>query len=147
MMEKHNNQLSLVMESLSQNESLARTIVAAFIAPLDPSLDVLSDIKTAVSEAVTNAVIHGYRGGKGQISLSMSLKNGELSILVSDQGIGIKDIERAMEPLYTSSKPEMERAGMGFTVMESFMDKVKVRSLPGQGTTVEMIKDLKNATS
>ena len=147
MMDKHNNRLSMVMESLSQNESLARTLVSAFIAPLDPSVDVLTDIKTAVSEAVTNAVIHGYKGGKGEITLSMSLADGELCVTVSDKGVGISDIERAMEPLFTTSKPEMERAGMGFTVMESFMDKVKVTSFPGQGTTIEMIKDLNNAAS
>ena len=144
MMDKHNNQVSLVMESLSQNEAFARTVVAAFIAPLDPGLDVLSDIKTAVSEAVTNSVIHGYRSGKGEISLNMSLENGKLSIIISDRGFGIADIEKAMEPLFTTTEPEMERAGMGFTVMESFMDSVKVTSAPGEGTTVEMVKDLNN---
>ena len=150
-MEKHNNEITLMMESKSQNESLARTIVAAFIAPLDPDMDMLTDIKTAVSEAVTNAVIHGYGEQAGKIELSLSLKNGELRVIVSDQGVGIPNIEQAREPLYTTSVPEMERAGMGFTVMDSFMDSVTVNSLPGQGTTVVMLRDLardfKNGTS
>jgi len=136
------NSAVLTFESRSQNESLARTVVAAFIAPFDPSLDVLSDIKTAVSEAVTNAVIHGYKGGKGEITLAMKITDSKLSLTVTDRGVGISDIEKAMSPLYTTSKPEMERAGMGFTVMESFMDSVSVSSFPGQGTTVEMHKDL-----
>ena len=136
------NKISIQMDSRSQNESLARTIVAAFIAPLDPSVDVLMDVKTAVSEAVTNAVIHGYGGSDGQINLELSLEDGELKVTVSDTGTGIADINQAMEPLYTSSKPEMERAGMGFTVMESFMDSVKVKSSPGKGTAVEMVKKI-----
>ena len=151
MMVKHNNKVILIMESRSQNEALARTMVAAFIAPLDPGLDILTDIKTAVSKAVTNAVIHGYKNCEGEITLAISLKNGELSITVSDQGAGISDTKQAMEPLYTTTSPEMERAGMGFTVMESFMDSVKVTSSLGQGTTVEMTKnltkDLKNGTN
>jgi len=142
MMEKYNNQVTLLMKSLSQNESLARTVVTAFVAPLDPNINVLTDIKTAVSEAVTNAVIHGYQGEKGEIKLGLSLQDGELRVTVSDQGAGIPDIEQAMEPLFTTTLPEMERAGMGFTVMESFMDSIKVSSRPGQGTTVEMIKNL-----
>lgn len=141
-MDKFNNKITLVMDSKSQNESLARTVIAAFVAPLDPSLDVLSDIKTAVSEAVTNAIIHGYRNETGEIDLSMELEDKQLRVCVSDHGVGIQDIEKAMEPLYTTSQPEMERAGMGFTVMESFMDKVTVRSEPGLGTTVEMVRDL-----
>jgi len=144
-MEKFNNHISLKMESRSQNESLARTVVAAFIAPLDPDINTLSDVKTAVSEAVTNAVIHGYRNMGGEITLEMTLRDGELKIIVSDRGAGIANIEQAMEPLYSTSKPEMERAGMGFTVMESFMDSVEVKSVAGEGTTIAMTKDLKNA--
>jgi len=143
-MEKYDNQITLTMEAKSQNEALARTVVAAFISPLDPSMEALTDIKTAVSEAVTNGVIHGYKNGEGEIVLTMDLKNGELHITVADQGVGIPDIKQAMEPLYTTTSPEMERAGMGFTVMESFMDTVKVTSVPGKGTMVEMIKDLTN---
>jgi len=146
-MEKYNNKVSLAMESLSQNESLARTVVAAFIAPLDPSIEVLTDVKTAVSEAVTNAVIHGYASddiessSKGLIIVELEIVDGELKVGVSDQGAGIEDINQAMEPLYTT-KPDMERSGMGFTVMESFMDGIKVHSTPGVGTTVEMVKRL-----
>ena len=138
------NQITLTMSALSQNESLARTTVAAFVAPLDPNISVLTDIKTAVSEAVTNAVIHGYKHKAGEIVLTMALKDTTIYITVTDRGVGIPDIEKAMEPLYTTTTPEMERAGMGFTVMESFMDEVKVTSTPGNGTTVEMVKDLKN---
>ena len=146
-MEKYDNQITLIMESRSQNEALARTVVAAFIAPLDPDLNTLTDVKTAVSEAVTNAVIHGYGNSIGEIILTMTIRNNELRITVSDHGTGISDIHRAMEPLYTTAKPELERAGMGFTVMESFMDKVNVTSTSGKGTTVELIKDLNSGTS
>ena len=146
-MEKYDNQVTLIMESRSQNEALARTAVAAFIAPLDPGLDILTDVKTAVSEAVTNAVIHGYGNSQGEIILAMTIKDSKLRITISDQGAGISDINLAMEPLYTTATPEMERAGMGFTVMESFMDKVIVTSSPGKGTTVELIKDLNSGTS
>ena len=141
------NHINLTMESLSQNESLARTVVAAFIAPLDPDIDTLADIKTAASEAVTNAVIHGYKGTKGEITLDLILEDYKLYITVTDQGVGISNVERAMEPLFTTTTPDMERAGMGFTVMESFMDTVEVTSALGHGTTVMMIKDLKNGTS
>ena len=140
-MEKYNNKNSLQMDSISQNESLARTVAAAFIAPLDPNLDLLTDVKTAISEAVTNAVIHGYAGGAGQIILELEIAEDELKVKVIDQGAGIKDISQAMEPLYTTM-PEMERSGMGFTVMESFMDTVKVHSVLGSGTTIEMVKHL-----
>ena len=136
------NKVKLVMDSKSQNESLARTMVAAFITPLDPDMNTLSDVKTAVSEAVTNAIIHGYKNGSGEIELSMEINNGTLHISITDHGAGIADIEQAMKPLYTTSNPEMERAGMGFTVMESFMDKVRVSSTKGQGTVVEMTRDL-----
>jgi len=142
MMEKYDNQITLIMESRSQNEAFARTAVAAFIAPLDPSLDMLTDVKTAVSEAVTNAIIHGYGNALGEVILAMGISGSKLRITVSDHGVGIVDIHRAMEPLYTTAKPEMERAGMGFTVMESFMDTVIVTSSPGKGTTVELTKDL-----
>lgn len=147
MMEKHDNQITLIMESRSQNEALARTAVAAFIAPLDPGLDILTDVKTAVSEAVTNAIIHGYGNTLGEVILAMTIKGSRLRITVSDHGAGISDIHLAMEPLYTTAKPEMERAGMGFTVMESFMDRVTVTSSPGKGTTVELTKDLKSGAS
>jgi len=146
-MEKYDNQMTLIMESRSQNEALARTAVAAFIAPLDPGLDLLTDVKTAVSEAVTNAIIHGYGNTLGEIILTMRIKGSQLHIAISDHGAGISDIHRAMEPLYTTAKPEMERAGMGFTVMESFMDTVIVTSSPDKGTTVELTKDLNGDTN
>ena len=145
-MEKYNNSITLRMDSRSQNESLARTVTAAFMAPVDPSINLLTDVKTAVSEAVTNAIIHGYKNREGEITLSMSLEEGVLHITVADQGEGIADIEQAREPLYTTM-PEMERAGMGFTVMENFMDSIKVESAPGKGTVVKMVKDLINGAS
>jgi stage II sporulation protein AB (anti-sigma F factor) len=141
-MNSHNNKVTVLLESRSQNEALARTLVAAFITPLDPSMGELTDIKTAVSEAVTNAIIHGY-GEKpdGEIKLTLTLDEGKLTVQISDNGIGISDINQARTALYTS-KPEIERAGMGFTVMESFMDEVTVESTPGVGTTVIMVKTL-----
>ena len=137
-----NNEITIVMDSKSQNESLSRMMVSAFLAPLDPHMTLLTDIKTAVSEAVTNAVIHGYKNMDGKITLGMTLNNGKLDIVVADTGVGISDINAAMEPLFTTTSPDMERAGMGFTVMESFMDSVKVTSVLGSGTTIEMTKDL-----
>ena len=136
-----NNKISLQMDSHSQNESFARTVVAAFITPLDPSVDVMRDIKTAVSEAVTNAIIHGYGKEKGQINLELEIEGEELKITIADSGAGIENIAQAMEPLYTSL-PQLERAGIGFTVMEGFMDSVKVKSSPGMGTVVEMVKKI-----
>jgi len=140
------NKAVLTIESRSQNESLARVAVTAFIAPLDPTLEVASDVKTAVSEAVTNAIIHGYEGDEkgdeaGEIKIAMSLTDGELLIEVSDQGVGIADVEQAMEPLFTT-KPELERSGMGFSVMESFTDSINVLSTLGSGTTVTMTKKI-----
>ena len=136
------NRAQLIMESRPQNAGLARLFVAAFIAPLDPSVETLTDVKTAVSEAVTNAVIHGYDSQpEGSIVLSLALEDGRLHIVVQDHGAGIPDVSQALMPLFTT-RPEMERAGMGFTVMESFMDSVTVASTPGEGTTVEMVKQL-----
>ncbi|MCL2399430.1 MAG: anti-sigma F factor [Defluviitaleaceae bacterium] len=138
---RHDNKISISMESKSQNEFLARTIVAAFIAPIDPDINDLTDIKTAISEAVTNAVIHGYKNGEGQIELTMTLKNGELHVIVTDYGVGISNISKAREPMFTTLA-EIDHAGMGFTVMEKFMDTVTVTSDLGKGTTVEMYKKL-----
>ena len=143
------NRATLILEARPQNEALARTVVAAFVAPMDPTVEAMTEIKTAVSEAVTNAVIHGY-GGRGQqaqageIKIQMSLSEGLLLIEVSDQGAGIEDIQQAREPLYTT-RQDMERAGMGFTVMETFMDSVEVQSAPGGGTTIVMTKDLRES--
>jgi stage II sporulation protein AB (anti-sigma F factor) len=129
------------MDSHSVNESLARVCVSVFIAPLDPQLNEHNDIKTAVSEAVTNAIIHGYADKNGEITMSMLREGRRIVIEISDEGVGIADVAEAREPLFTT-KPDMERSGMGFTVMESFMDTLEVRSEPGSGTTVIMTKTL-----
>ncbi len=131
------NYIKLDFPSRSSNEAFARTAAAAFASQLDPTLDELGDIKTAVSEAVTNCIVHAYPDGIGRICMRMRIKAGNvLEISVRDWGRGIEDIEQAMKPLYTTGGEE--RCGMGFTIMESFMDKLKVRSVPGQGTTVLM---------
>ena len=125
--------------SRSANEGFARTAAACFAARLDPTLDELADVKTAVSEAVTNAIVHAYPDRLGKISLRLRLlEGGELEIRVKDSGVGIPDVEKAREPLFTTGSEE--RSGMGFTIMESFMDRLAVRSRPGKGTTVTMSK-------
>ncbi len=132
------NEIKISFPSNSQNESLARSIVSSFAAQLDPSVSEIGEIKTAVSEAVTNCIVHAYRGSHGKIELlARHLDGNVLYIKIRDNGCGISDIKQAMEPLYTSA-PEEERAGLGFAVMESFMDKVTVRSAEGKGTTVTM---------
>jgi len=137
----YNNEMTIKFKSLSENEAFARTSVAIFIAPLNPTLAELNDIKTAVSEAVTNAIIHGYEDKKGEIYLECKIENNKIYIKIEDKGKGIRDIKKAMSPLYTS-KPDMGRSGLGFTVMESFMDDIKVSSVIGEGTSVEMIKTI-----
>lgn len=133
--------MKLVIESVSENESFARTVVAAYITRLDPTLEELADVKTAVSEAVTNSVIHGYCGKTGEIEIICTIQGKEITVQVTDHGVGISDIEKAMEPLYTT-KPEWERSGMGFAFMEAFMDELKVTSEVGKGTTVLMKKQI-----
>jgi stage II sporulation protein AB (anti-sigma F factor) len=130
--------------SRSENESLARVLVAAFVARLDPTLEELDDVKTAVSEAVTNAIIHGYPKTSGPIRLRCQLDGPQVTIHVEDEGIGIADVKKAMEPLYTSC-PGEERSGMGFTMMQAFMDRVRVDSVPGKGTRVTMTKSFRPA--
>ncbi|MCL2462813.1 MAG: anti-sigma F factor [Defluviitaleaceae bacterium] len=138
----YENEVTVIMDAISQNEAFARITAAAFVAPLDPTIGDLTDIKTAVSEAVTNAIIHGYENRGGEVTLRMKISaDGEVNVWITDHGVGIEDIERAMTPLYTS-KPELERSGMGFTVMETFMDYIKVTSALGEGTTVEMRKKI-----
>ena len=127
--------------SISKNQAFARVTVASFVSQLDPTLEEISDIKTAVSEAVTNAIIHGYENGQGMVEVTCSYINHEVQVIVQDKGLGIANIAEAREPLYTS-KPELERSGMGFTVMESFMDEVEVKSHVGQGTTIVMRKKI-----
>jgi len=136
-------QVSIVMESLAENISFARVAVTAFISPLDPGVGEITDIKTAVSEAVTNAIIHGYPDAraKGQVRMTISYEGRAVKIEIADDGVGISDINMARQPLFTT-KEEMERSGLGFTVMESFMDKVIVESTPLAGTTVTLFKTL-----
>ncbi len=135
------NSMCVEFSAISQNEAFARICVSAFLLPLDPKVSDLTDIKTAVSEAVTNSIIHGYEGSEGTVKLECCIRGRQVEITVSDKGIGIEDLEKAKKPLYTS-KPLEERSGMGFTVMEAFMDKVDVSSQPGSGTVVTMLKDL-----
>lgn len=139
---RQNNVMELSFLSLSENQSFARATVAAFVSQLDPTLEELSDIKTAVSEAVTNSIIHGYENKKGIVRLICSYQDKDVEIKVKDEGLGIANIEEAREPLYTS-KPELERSGMGFTVMESFMDSIEIESKIGEGTTILMRKKIK----
>ncbi len=152
------NEMEMIFDAVSSNESFARVAVAAFVSHLNPTLEEVADIKTAVSEAVTNAIIHGYENlygyGKhgearpsylvvhpGKVRLRCLLERGVLHIEVQDEGKGIENIEQAMEPLYTT-KPELDRSGMGFAFMEAFMDDLEVESVPGKGTTVRMKKKM-----
>ena len=136
------NEMKLNFESRSCNESFARSAVASFIAVLDPNMEEISDIKTAVSEAVTNCIVHGYRDGIGIIYIHVKIFEGaKVSIIIRDKGCGIGDIKKAMEPLYTTCETG-ERAGLGFSIMDSFMDKLKVRSKPGKGTSVTLEKSI-----
>jgi len=135
------NYLNTYFAAKSVNEGLARIIVSGFIMPLDPTVTQMADIKTAVSEAVTNCVIHGYEDRDGEVNMELSYNEGLLTVKISDKGKGIENIERARMPLYTS-KPECDRSGMGFTVMESFMDSLNVISSIGEGTTIIMTKRL-----
>lgn len=135
------NEMELIFDSNSENESFARVTVAAFMTQLNPLLEEVSDVKTAVSEAVTNAVIHGYDGKEGKIHIRCRMEGAELYIEVEDRGNGIEDVAKAMEPLYTT-RPELDRSGMGFAFMEAFMDQVTVDSTPGKGTCVKMKKTI-----
>lgn len=135
------NRMKLEFLSRSENERFARMAAAAFLLELDPTVEELSEIKTAVSEAVTNAIIHGYNLGDGVITLEGILEDNTVTFIITDKGVGIADINLARQPLYTD-KPELERSGMGFTVMESFMDKVYVESEPDNGTKITLIKAL-----
>lgn len=139
----NNNHMKLEFLSKSKNESFARVVAAAFASQLDPTLEELSDIKTAVSEAVTNAIIHGYEYREGLVILEAKIIDNEIEIIIEDKGMGIGDIDQAIEPFYTS-KPDLERSGMGFTVMETFMDSLKIESIKGKGTKVTMTKRFKS---
>ena len=137
------NYIKLEFPSRSRNEALARSTAAAFAAQLDPTLEQLGDIKTAVSEAVTNCIVHAYPDTVGRIRMRLRiLEDRRLEIVVQDWGRGIEDVEKAREPLFTTGGEE--RSGMGFTIMESFMDKLKVRSRPGRGTTVVLLRTIRS---
>lgn len=138
-MDKYENEMCLTFQAKSCNEALARMTVAAFLTPLNPTLEELADTKTAVSEAVTNAIIHGYGEKEGIVELWCARKGKEVFFHVKDTGNGIADIKAAMEPMYTT-KPEMERSGMGFSFMEAFTDELTVESAVGEGTLVKMKK-------
>jgi len=138
----YENEMKLEFTSKSNNESFARITIAAFVAQLDPTIEEISDIKTAVSEAVTNSVIHGYEEKEGIVKIECKLFANSIEIEISDNGKGIENVEKARQALYTS-KPELERSGMGFTIMESFMDEVKIESVLGLGTKVTMKKMIK----
>ena len=135
------NSVEIKFQALSINESFARIAVSGFMAPLNPTMEEISDVKTAVSEAVTNAIIHAYENEGGIITMRLWVQENELLVEVIDEGIGMSDVEKAMEPLYTT-KPELERSGMGFSFMEAFMDELEVSSVLGAGTTIFMKKKL-----
>lgn len=141
----YENEMKLEFLSKSNNEAFARISVAAFASQLDPTIEELADIKTAVSEAVTNCIIHGYEDRDGLISINCKIFANTILIEISDNGKGIENIDMAKEPLYTS-KPDLERSGMGFTIMDSFMDDLEVESILGLGTKVTMKKVIKQAS-
>ena len=138
---ENTNEMQLIFDSRSSNESFARVTVAAFMTSLNPTVEEVSDVKTAVSEAVTNAIIHGYENEIHNIYIRCRTEEKTLYLEIEDKGKGIPDVKRAMEPLFTT-KPEMDRSGMGFSFMEAFMDHLEVDSEPGKGTTVKMEKTI-----
>ena len=138
-MQEKTNKMSLKFISLSENEPFARSCIQAFCLPLNPTISELNDVKTAVSEAVTNCIVHAYPDRAGIVSVEAETAGNRIHIKITDEGNGIEDVTKAVEPLFTT-RPEVERSGMGFTVMKAFMDDVKVLSKPGEGTVVEMVK-------
>lgn len=142
MTSNYDNEMTLEILSKSNNEAFARVTVAAFVSGLDPTIEEIADIKTAVSEAVTNCIIHGYEGKNGIIKIICKIEGRKLIVEIADTGKGIENIDIAKEPLYTT-KADLERSGMGFTIMESFMDELKVESILGLGTKVTMTKTIK----
>ena len=139
---ENTNEMTLDFDSRPVNEGMARIAAASFCTQLNPTLEEVADLKTAVSEAVTNCIIHGYEGEIHKIRMDLKLKGREIFVDITDQGVGISDVKKAMEPLYTT-KPEKERSGMGFTFMEAFMDEVTVDSEVGVGTSVHMKKTIR----
>lgn len=136
---KSGSEMEMVFDSRSENEGLARVVATAFFAQMNPTLEEIEDVRTAVSEAVTNAIIHGYDGKEGKIRMQCRISEETFYIEIEDFGIGIPDVSQAMEPLYTT-KPDLDRSGLGFVFMQSFMDEVEVMSEPGKGTLVKMKK-------
>lgn len=133
------NQMSMEFDSKSENESFARVVAASFATQLNPNLEEIDDIKTVVSEAVTNSIIHGYQMGEGKIFMECKIEGNDFYITIMDKGVGIGDVEQAMEPMFTT-RPELERSGMGFIFMKTLMDDIEVISEPDIGTTVKMSK-------
>lgn len=138
---KTDNEMEIIFDAVSANESLARVAVAAFVAEKNPTLEELSDIKTAVSEAVTNAIIHGYNGKEGKVRMHCKWSDKVLEVEIEDKGVGIENIKQAMEPLFTT-RPDADRSGMGFSFMEAFMDELEVESTLGEGTLIRMQKEI-----
>ncbi len=138
------NAIEITMESRPENEKLARNLVASFLLELNPTIEEITDVKTVISEAVTNSIVHGYNKGKGLITLQAKLSGNILFLKISDRGVGILDIKQAMQPFYTS-KPNEDRSGMGFTVMETFMDELFVAPNDGGGLAVYMVKEIISA--
>ena len=138
------NSIEIKMEAKPENEKLARNLIASFLLEINPSIEELTDVKTVISEVVTNSIVHGYNKGKGEILLDAKLSGRYLFLKIRDFGVGIKDVKKAMEPFYTT-KPDEERSGMGFTVMETFMDELKVLSDESKGVVVFMAKEIKSA--
>jgi len=141
-MNRH-NQMETTFLSQPENESFARVAIAAFAVQLSPTVSEIADIKTAVSEAVTNAIVHGYEGTRGMVTLRAAIDDRLLTVEITDQGRGIRDVQQAMEPFFTTH-PEQERSGMGFCVMQTFMDELQVTSAPGEGTSVRMRKRIRS---
>lgn len=139
---KIKNEMRLDFPAKSENEAFARMVISGFMLPLNPTIEEMADVKTAVSEAVTNAIVHGYGGGKGTVRLhAIYTEDGVVTVDIIDRGCGIRDVKSAMQPFFTTADGD-ERSGMGFTVMESFMDVVEVKSAVDQGTTVRLVKQI-----
>lgn len=143
--ESMKKEIRLEFDAISENEGLARVVIAAFLTQMDPTIEEMQDVKTAVSEAVTNAIIHGYEEKGGKVVLEAVLQEETLEVSIADSGLGIENVERAMQPLFTT-KQDCERSGMGFSFMEAFMDKVEVESRLGEGTIVHMQKSFEKKT-
>lgn len=142
---KHDNEMTLVVKAQSQNEAFSRSVVAAFCSQLDPTIEEINDIKTAVSEAVTNSIVHAYQRDSSQdISIFVAIDDNQITITVSDTGKGINNVNQALQPFFTT-RPQDERSGMGFTVMQAFMDELNVTSVVDKGTTVFMTKKINSS--